>query len=76
MSELRETPDLSERWCPTCRPDRDPTQEILRLDYCETHRPSTHGADDARVDGTLPSGFTEAEGDTGRAMASVLRRPR
>ena len=34
---LPESPDLSTRWCPSCDPDRDPTREILRVEYCTTH---------------------------------------
>ena len=58
--------------CPGCE-DADPLAEILIIDYCEYHKPSLAGLDDARVDGPPTLGNSDTDGETQRAMARLLR---
>src|SRR5205809_4277984 len=49
VSELTDTPNLASSYCPRCEPERDPVHEILTVCWCEEHRPTCEGADDARA---------------------------
>lgn len=46
---LPESPFLATLWCPGCRPDQDPTKEILEVRWCHLHSPSTSGSADGEV---------------------------
>jgi len=77
MSDLRDTPDLSEKWCPTCQPDRDSTQEILQVHYCHMHMPPHGGTDDAGVVSNPDFSFNagvESEGNTNRLFSEFLKK--
>src|SRR2546425_5923803 len=49
VSELTDTPNLASSYCPRCDPERDPVREILTVCWCDEHRPTCEGADDARA---------------------------
>ena len=81
MSELiADTRDLSESWCPTCQPDRDPTREVLRVDYCGTHFPDRTGSEDKAALVTMesagPAATPREGGDEGAAWCDLIHRRR
>lgn len=74
---LADTPDLSEKWCPLCAPDRDPSREILEVKYCYAHVPVRTGVDDGVITETnisSQSGTGESEGETNRLMSDLLKK--
>ena len=74
---IMETPKLGRAWCPGCRPEGDPTREILDVSWCAAHKPSEAGtADAATVPALAPffAGGSEADGHDNRAMARLLQR--
>ena len=76
MSEIAETPSLSSSYCPRCDPERDPLREILAVQWCARHQPSTGGSDDDRATlgrGVL-SALGEAEGDSNRLWCELVHR--
>lgn len=64
---LPETPDISEPWCPTCQPERDPSREILRVQYCYIHR------SDPIEDSTLPT-TGAAGGESNKKWCDLIHR--
>jgi hypothetical protein len=78
-SALADTPNLASSYCPGCDPERDPVREILTVCWCDEHRPTCEGAEDARasVGSTVLSSAGEADAETNRpGCAWVHRRVR
>lgn len=73
-----DTVSLGKKWCPTCEPERDPSREILLVQYCTIHEPSREGDADAKID--TSSGFgthlgtTESDGETNRFFSNALKK--
>ena len=70
-SELVDTPNLASSYCPGCNPERDPLREILTVCWCDEHRPTCEGAEDAkasvdRTDRIAWSSASEANAETNR----------
>lgn len=77
MSDLDATPDLSEVFCPTCEPSRDPLKGVAVLRYCYQHAPSAAGLDDERTGTpTHLSGTNDPDGYDCRAMARLISERR
>jgi hypothetical protein len=78
MSDLQDTKDLSEKWCPTCQPDRDPSREILQVEYCSIHTPARDGADDSGVTGNSSFGThygaMDSDGATNKLVSDLLKK--
>lgn len=78
MSDLEDTPFLGKRWCPTCEPERDPSREILEVEYCGLHLPDKTGADDSGVTGDSSFGThfgtVESDGRHNRLMSNLLKK--
>jgi hypothetical protein len=75
MSDPRDTPMLGVPWCPRCAPDLDPSTIVLEIDWCDRHRPTIHGADDALVTvGNTLTGGQEAGGDSNRSFCELIHR--
>ena len=75
-SELVDTPNLASSYCPGCDPERDPLREILTVCWCDEHRPTCEGAEDARVsvDRLALSSAGEANAETNRAWCAWVHR--
>lgn len=69
---LAATPDLGIEWCPRCRPDRDPTREILETRWCAHHAPALGGSADHQVAPGPIGGYTDAGGDYAREFSRLL----
>ena len=41
--------DLSEPYCPSCEPERDPFKGVTIVEWCKAHRPELDGDKDARA---------------------------
>jgi hypothetical protein len=77
MSTAGETPVLARSYCPGCEPDADPCHEILDVQWCESHAPTSNGLDDARIVVEITvSGSAEAGGEANRRWCDVLHRKR
>ena len=72
MSELCDTPNMAEGWCPGCEPGRDPLREILLERYCDGHPVGMVGVEDDKVEQTFVA-TGESDGETCRAFAELLR---
>jgi hypothetical protein len=78
MIDPQDTPDLSVKWCPTCEPKRDPTREILSVQYCVMHDPDRTGD----ADSSFPAidsfgthlGASESEGTTNKFFSDALKK--
>lgn len=79
-TDLPDTKDLSEKWCPTCQPERDPSREILSVQYCSLHAPKNDGVDDAGVIGNTSwgthYGLMDAGGSTNRRWNELFQKGR
>ena len=76
-SELVDTPNLASSYCPGCNPERDPLREILTVCWCDEHRPTCEGAEDAKasVDRTaLSVAGGEANAETNRPWCAWVHR--
>ena len=75
-SELVETPNLAGSYCPGCDPERDPLREILTVGWCDEHRPTCEGTEDARasVDRTAFSIGDLANAETNRPWCEWVHR--
>lgn len=72
---LPDTPVISRDWCPTCEPERDPTQETLEVRHCHHHQPDRAGLDDQAVTSqSYMSGGAEAGGEENRVACDLLHR--
>lgn len=77
---VKETPIVTEAWCPGCEPERDPITETLFLMWCTRHpNPGSigqdGGADDTMVKtGGWMSGTNPAEGFTNRQACELVHR--
>ena len=76
MSELTDTPNLASSYCPRCEPERDPVREILTVCWCDEHRPTCEGADDARaiVGGGVLASTGEVNAATNRPWCELVHR--
>lgn len=75
MIEDHETPKLGKSWCPTCQPERDPSREILLVQYCAIHEPSREGdADDSLGDFGTHLGEKASEGTTNKLFSDTLKK--
>lgn len=74
--ELLDTPNLAVSYCPGCRPERDPVEEILTVRWCETHRPEDRGADDerAKVSADILISTGDVEAATNRQWCELIHR--
>jgi hypothetical protein len=75
-SELVDTRNLAWSYCPGCDPERDPLREILTVCWCDEHRPTCAGTEDARVsvDRLALSSAGEANAETNRAWCAWVHR--
>ena len=70
-----DTGDEARYYCPGCQ--EAPEGRLATTRWCDSHAPSREGADDGRVGDGLPlTGTAEADGQTCRAWAKLLHRPR
>lgn len=75
MNYLSDTPDLSEKWCPRCEPDRDQRVGIVEVRYCEQHTPGRDGCDDASVVAESDlGGGAEAGGKDNQRWCDLVHR--
>src|SRR5256885_5446069 len=76
VSELTDTPNLASSYCPRCEPERDPVREILTVCWCDEHRPTCEGADDARaiVGGGVLASTGEVNAATNRPWCELVHR--
>jgi hypothetical protein len=70
-----DSPTVTESWCPTCAPDRDPLRELLEERWCGLHAPSLDGALDkvVRADLGYLSGSAEAEANDCQRIQRLIR---
>jgi len=63
-------------YCPGCDTGRDPLREILTIHWCDDHRPSSDGVDDARTTlGRAGLGaLADAEAETNRLWCDLFHR--
>ena len=76
---LPDTPSLAHPWCPGCAPERDETKEVLVVEWCPRHKPTTDGLEDDLAKHELGAfdGFpSETDSDSQRAWGKWLRRQR
>lgn len=75
-SELVDTPNLASSYCPGCNPERDPLREILTVCWCDEHRPTCEGAEDAKasVDRLAWRSVGEANAGTNRPWCAWVHR--
>lgn len=72
---LADTPVVARGYCPGCEPATDPDVERVSVQYCEDHRPSMVGCEDAKVvAATYLSGSAEVGGDANRAFCDFVHR--
>ena len=74
---MKDTGDLSRKYCPLCEPDTDPTKEIVIVSWCFIHVPKRDGLDDDAVTGEpLATNLAEADGRDCKRFADFLRKRR
>lgn len=69
-----DSPNVTSKWCPTCRPDADPMKELLEESYCDMHRQGLMGSEDILVSsGHTPTSSVEADGHDCREFQRLIR---